>query len=165
MRMRNHDSTIPVVQDNMLIYQRGGQDCQLLVGTSAWYAWLGTATTFAVRSAFGTFRVHKERAGNKRGGWYWRAYRKHEGTLHRVYLGKSEELTRQRLNAVSAILAGRDGVVGDEREPAPGVLQGQPEVTCDQRHFTHPTPGASCSPAERGDASESATRHHSTLPV
>jgi predicted ATPase len=165
MRMRNHDSTMPVVQDDTLIYQRSGQDCRLSVGTPAWYAWLGTATTFAVRSAFGTFMVHKERAGNKRGGWYWRAYRKHERTLHRVYVGKSEELTLERLNAVAVILAGPDGAVGDEREPAPHVLQGQPGATSDRGRFLHPPPGASWSPAERGDVSESAARRPSTLPL
>jgi hypothetical protein len=67
MNMRNHEQTMPVVQDAILIYQHGGQDEQLQVGTPAWYAWLNTARTFAFRSALGTFTARKEQASNKRG--------------------------------------------------------------------------------------------------
>ncbi len=148
MSMRNKDDTLPVVQGDTLIYQRGGQDYRLPVGTPAWYGWLSTARTFAFRSAFGTFTARKEQASNKRGGWYWRAYRKREGTLHRVYLGKSEEVTLQRLNAVAVTLAGQDGVDGDEREPGQRVLQGQLEATSDH-----------------GEASNSAARRSSPLPL
>ena len=77
--MRNHEQSMPVVQDTILIYQRGGQDERIQVGTPAWYDWLNTARTFAFRSAMGTFTARKEQASNKRGGWYWRAYRKREG--------------------------------------------------------------------------------------
>src|SRR5260370_13103309 len=54
----------------------------------------------------GTFTARKEQAGNKRGGRYWKAYRRRNGKLHRAYLGKSEELTLERLNAIAAALAG-----------------------------------------------------------
>jgi hypothetical protein len=64
--------------------------------------------TFAFRSAFGTFTARKEQASNKRGGWYWRAYRKREGKLHRVYLGKSEEVTLDRMRFLT--LTGTGGV-------------------------------------------------------
>src|SRR5438105_13346411 len=107
---------MPVVQDDILIYQRSGQDCRVPVGTPAWYAWLRTARTFAFRSAFGTFTARKEQASNKRGGWYWRAYRKREGRLHRAYLGKSEEVTLDRLNTVAVTLAGQNAAGEDERE-------------------------------------------------
>ncbi len=163
--MRNKDATIPVVQGDTLLYQRGGADYQLPVGTPAWYGWLSTARTFAFRGAFGTFTARKEQASNKRGGWYWRAYRRREGTLHRVYVGKSEELTLERLNAVAVTLAGQDGVDGDEREPGQRVLQGQPEATNDRGRFLQSSTGASWSPAERGEASETATRRSSTLPL
>src|SRR5438876_8079621 len=137
---------MPVVQDDTLIYQRSGQDCRLPVGTPDWYAWLSTARTFAFRSAFGTFTARKEQASNKRGGWYWRAYRRREGTLHRVYLGKSEEVTLERLNFVAMTLSGQDGVARDEREPDQRVQQGQPEATSD-----------------RGETSNSAARRSSPL--
>jgi predicted ATPase/DNA-binding CsgD family transcriptional regulator len=115
MRMRNKDEAIAVVQGETLTYQQGGQDDRLSVGTPAWYAWLSTARTFAFRSAFGIFTARKERASNKRGGWYWRAYRKRAGTLHRAYLGKSEEMTLDRLNIVAMTLAREDAVDEDER--------------------------------------------------
>src|SRR6266516_3140400 len=160
MSKRNKNDAIPVVQGETLIYQQGGQGYRLLVGTPAWYAWLSTARTFAFRSAFGTFTARKEQVSNKRGGWYWRAYRKRDGKLHRVYLGKSEEVTLARLNAVAVTLAGQDTVAeGDERVP-----QGQLEETLDQERFLQTSTAASWSPAEHGDASASATRRFFTLP-
>jgi hypothetical protein len=74
MSMGNDEQAMPVVQEDTLLYQKNGQACRLTVGTSAWYAWLSTATTFAFRSAIGTFTARREQAGHKRGGWYWRAY-------------------------------------------------------------------------------------------
>ena len=53
MNMRNHEQTTPIVQDAILIYQHGGQDERLQVGTPAWYDWLNTARTFAVRRSPG----------------------------------------------------------------------------------------------------------------
>jgi LuxR family transcriptional regulator, maltose regulon positive regulatory protein len=79
MRMSNDDNTVPVVEGETLLYLSDGQNDQVLVGTPAWYAWLRSATRFAFRSPFGTFTARKERAGNQRGGWYWRAYRKQGG--------------------------------------------------------------------------------------
>jgi predicted ATPase/DNA-binding CsgD family transcriptional regulator len=161
MNMSNHEQTMPVVQDDILIYQQGGQDDRLPVGTPEWYAWLSRARSFAFRSALGTFTARKEQASNKRGSGYWRAYRKRDGKLHRVYLGKSEELTLERLNAVAGTLTRQDTVAeGDERVP-----QGQLEETLDQERFLQTSTAASWSPAEHGDASVSATRRFFTLPL
>jgi predicted ATPase/DNA-binding CsgD family transcriptional regulator len=95
----------PIIQGETLTYQQDGHTAQVVVGTSGWYAWLETASTFTFRSVYGSFTARKERAGNKRGGPYWRAYRKRDGKLHRAYLGKSEELTLARLNATAAVLS------------------------------------------------------------
>ncbi len=76
MSMSNENRTTAFVEGETLIYQRDGEYYQLCVGTSAWYAWLQTATSFRVRSPFGTFTVRREQAGNQRGNRYWRAYRK-----------------------------------------------------------------------------------------
>ncbi len=129
MSMSKHEQAMPVVQGETLLYQQGGQDERLPVGTPAWHAWLNTARTFSFQSALGTFTARKEQASNKRGGGYWRAYRKRDGKLHRVYLGKSEELTLDRLNAVAAALAGQDGVEGDEREPGQRSLHPATDVS------------------------------------
>jgi LuxR family transcriptional regulator, maltose regulon positive regulatory protein len=66
--------TTPIVQNDVLIFQRGGEECSLAVGTPAWYAWLETVTAFAFSSVHGTFTARKEQAGNKRGGRYWKAW-------------------------------------------------------------------------------------------
>src|SRR5262249_21698400 len=75
------------------------------VGTPEWYSWLNGASTFAFSSTYGSFTARKELSGNRRGGEYWKAYRTRNGKLHRVYLGKSEVLTIERLNDVAFSLA------------------------------------------------------------
>ncbi len=111
--------TAPIIQGEILTYQQDGQSAQVTVDTAGWYSWLETATTFTFRSEHGTFTAHKERAGNKRGGKYWRAYRKRHGKLHRAYLGKSEELTLERLKKVAAVLAGQGPAEGSSRRDLP----------------------------------------------
>lgn len=115
--------TPPIVQDGMLTYSQNGQTVQLAVDTPDWYNWLETASTFTFRSASGAFTVRREQAGNKRGGQYWRAYRKRDGKLRRAYLGKSENVTLERLNTTAARLSGTreglDPLDAQESEGAP----------------------------------------------
>jgi LuxR family maltose regulon positive regulatory protein len=73
------------------------------VGTPAWFAWLERATAFAFTSPAGRFTARKE--ARARGGWYWKAYHTVHGTLHRAYLGKTADLTLDRLNQAAATLA------------------------------------------------------------
>jgi LuxR family maltose regulon positive regulatory protein len=75
----------------------------ITVDTPAWFAWLEHAMTFAFTSPSGHFTARKERQA--RGGGYWKAYRTSHGTLHRVYLGKAQDLTLDRLNQAAARLA------------------------------------------------------------
>ena len=97
--------TTPIVRGNTLTYQQDGQEQVLLVETPAWYAWLESASSFAFTSQAGTFTARKERAGNQRGGWYWKVYRTRGGKLTSLYLGKSETVTLARLQAVAQALA------------------------------------------------------------
>jgi len=108
----------PTVQKDMLIYQLDGQTREITLGTSEWYAWLGLASTFTFRSATGIFTARRERAGNKRGGWYWKAYRKRGGKLFSAYLGKSEALTVERLHAAMAQLNGEHGLTTSQLQYA-----------------------------------------------
>lgn len=101
----------PMVQEDRLVYQLDGRTQEVLLGTPEWYAWLAMASTFTFRSTSGTFTARKERAGNQRGGWYWKAYRKHEGKLFSAYIGKSESVTIERLHTVAARLKGEDGLM------------------------------------------------------
>jgi len=75
----------------------------ITVDTPAWFAWLEHATTFAFTSPSGHFTARKERQA--RGGGYWKAYRTSHGTLHRVYLGKAQDLTLDRLTHAATTLA------------------------------------------------------------
>jgi predicted ATPase/DNA-binding CsgD family transcriptional regulator len=100
----------PTVQEDTLIYQLDGQTQEIMLDTSAWHAWLTMASTFSFRSASGTFTARKERAGNKRGGWYWKAYHRRGGKLFSAYLGKAESLTIERLYAAAAQLNGEDSL-------------------------------------------------------
>ncbi len=153
--MRNKDDGIAVVHGETLLYQQDGHEEQLLVGTPDWYAWLYTARTFAFRGVFGTFTARKEQASNKRGGWYWRAYRKREGKLHRVYLGKSEELTLDHLSVVAVRLARQHTTIEDEREPGQDVQPWQSTAPRDPERFPRPAT----------DDSRSSIRHFSPLPL
>ena len=106
----------PLVRGDRLIYQQDEHEQVLAVETPAWFAWLATASTFAFTSDTGTFTARKERAGNQRGGWYWKAYRTQHGKHSSLYLGKTEALTLERLNAVAQALAQASS--GDEGEAA-----------------------------------------------
>ncbi len=72
------------------------------VGSPAWFAWLSTATTFYYEGRRGTFTAHRE--SRQRGNHYWTAYRRQVGILHRVYLGKADQLTPQHLEDVAVRL-------------------------------------------------------------
>jgi len=74
-----------------------------MLDTPAWFAWLEHATTFAFTSSSGRFTARKEQQA--RGGGYWKAYRTVRGKLQRVYLGKAQDLTLDRLNRAAATLA------------------------------------------------------------
>src|SRR5438876_7254287 len=118
---------IPIVRDTLLVDRREEHDYILIVGTPEWYAWLAQAVAFAFTSPSGTFTARKEQAGNRRGGWYWKAYRKAGGKLSSAYLGSSENLTVERLRAFATKLADVDrlpsseSAVHIEDDPSPGA--------------------------------------------
>jgi LuxR family maltose regulon positive regulatory protein len=91
--MEKPKASIGGVANGILVYEHQGQQVAMAVGTPSWYAWLETATTFTFVGVEGTFTAHKARAGNRRGGWYWRAARFQHGRAFRCYLGVSSNLT------------------------------------------------------------------------
>jgi len=111
--------TPPIIQDGILTDLRDGSPVQIVVDSSDWYAWLQTASIFTFRCEHGSFTAHKEHAGNRRGGAYWRAYRTWQGKLHRAYLGQSEGLTLERLQSVAVMLANKGE--GDNSLDVPGL--------------------------------------------
>src|SRR6516162_3273396 len=107
----------PVVRGKLLYYRQQGQEETLIVESAEWYRWLDTARIFVFESPHGSFTARKEQPGNRRGGWYWRAYRRRSGTLYRAYVGKAEELTLATLHAIASQLAAQE-----EAETMPGSL-------------------------------------------
>src|SRR5262245_53974406 len=93
-----------VEQDTLTIGPVGAEQA-IVVGSSAWFRWLDTATAFTFTSLDGTFTARRERASSGRGGWYWRAYQRRAGVRRRAYLGRAAELTLAQLQAVAADLA------------------------------------------------------------
>jgi LuxR family maltose regulon positive regulatory protein len=102
---RKEAAMLPTVQGNILVYREDDREGVLTIDTAAWFAWLETASTFSFVSDVGSFTARKERASTRRGGWYWKAYRKQHGKLFSRYLGKSETLTLARLQEVAQELA------------------------------------------------------------
>ncbi len=104
-------SRLPLVSDKHLLGFDGAmeqkelreQPVPVVVGSDAWDTWLADQQimSFSYRGPLGSFTARRER---KRHGWYWYAYRKWGGRLRKAYLGKSEELTPERLNAIAAAL-------------------------------------------------------------
>ena len=89
----------PVVKDNILL---AGVN-RIPVGSPSWYEWLSTAETFSFKSPGGNFVARCEKRRNRD---YWYAYRR-AGKLMKVYLGKGEELTQERLEQASISLTGQ----------------------------------------------------------
>src|SRR3954451_3743248 len=74
----------------------------ITVGTPAWYTWLQGATTFAFVGVGGSFTARKER---RRADGYWKAFRKRAGVVRSAYLGKSADLSLERLQIAATTLA------------------------------------------------------------
>jgi LuxR family maltose regulon positive regulatory protein len=114
----------PTVRHGVLVVPGTQQESQIAVGTPAWYAWLEAATLFSFASEEGAFTARKER--RQRGGWYWKAYRTHQGKLTRIYLGKTEHLTLARLDEVAHVLIARGKLAGPSSSGRKGLPSGSP---------------------------------------
>jgi LuxR family maltose regulon positive regulatory protein len=99
----------PVVKDNFLF---AGEE-RILVGSQSWYEWLYTTRKFSFKSQSGHFVAQCEKRRDKD---YWYAYRR-AGKLIKVYLGKTEELTLDRLEQASISIS---------RQTIPRPSAGQP---------------------------------------
>jgi LuxR family transcriptional regulator, maltose regulon positive regulatory protein len=96
----------PHITDGILTYRDGMQEHTIAVGSPVWWQWLAAegTTTFRFEHPLCNFTARRER---KRDGWYWYAYRTRGGALQKAYLGKSTDLTLDRLQEAVAILARR----------------------------------------------------------
>ena len=113
----------PTVRESALLFHGQDQAAAIPVGSEAWFSWLDadTSTIFSFYAASGSFTARKERAGNRRGGWYWKAYRKHQSKQYRAYLGQTPELTLERLDEIALMLSMRiQGQATSTPDMAPG---------------------------------------------
>ncbi len=119
---------LPVVSEHgLLVFDESERyPLSILIESQEWYHWLAAEQnhSFAFQHPLGAFTARRERKGSS---WYWYAYRRCKGKLHKVYLGKSQEVTLQRLNVAAMALAGlgSDGEVLDADSVAgsPWLLQ------------------------------------------
>ena len=105
---RAENKSTPKVIGDMLYHDEGG----CVIGSAEWFAWLNQEqhSAFYFESPIGTFTASKE---SRKGHLYWYAYRrqgrKRRGPnlakLHKAYLGKSDDLTGDRLIEVARQLA------------------------------------------------------------
>jgi LuxR family maltose regulon positive regulatory protein len=93
--MPGTDKTI--VRDNFLF--EGATS--IPVGSPLWFEWLSKAKHFSFKSSNGCFVAQCETRRDKA---YWYAYRRRAGKLLKAYLGKTEELTLERLQQASLSL-------------------------------------------------------------
>lgn len=80
-------------------------DVAIALDTPDWYAWLADEhhRCFHFDDPTGGFTARKER--KQRGQWYWVAYRQVHCKLYKVYLGKTETLSADRLTSATHELA------------------------------------------------------------
>lgn len=99
----------------------------IMVDSPAWFAWLEAPSTtsfsyplFDPTAGYimGFMTVRKEQ--RKRGTRYWSVYRRCQGRVQRVYLGRSATLTNDRLNAIATSLRLTAEQTISTMEPEPG---------------------------------------------
>ena len=113
---------IPYVVDGVLHLPESSGGPEIAIGSPSWDAWLGDPLTrsFSFRGPSGAFTARKEYRAH--GDAYWTAYRRRGGRLRKVYLGKAEKLTIERLNdAAEALASSDDGAVASPVPDASAV--------------------------------------------
>jgi predicted ATPase/DNA-binding CsgD family transcriptional regulator len=116
--MKQSTLTTGIVQAMILTFQQEEGEATAEVGSATWFGWLEQATAFTFRDEAGHFTAHKTRAGNRRGGAYWRATRRRHGQLYSYYLGSTERLTPEHLRQAAHTLSLRAGDDHLEQEAA-----------------------------------------------
>ena len=85
---RRESKTTPKIHGGVLYNDSGS----FSVGSKEWWTWISqdSVTTFYVESNTGTYTARIE---PRSGSFYWYAFRKHQGKLYKVYIGRTEDLT------------------------------------------------------------------------
>ncbi|MBA3947772.1 MAG: hypothetical protein H0X37_24860 [Herpetosiphonaceae bacterium] len=99
---RGENAATPTVKSSWLYWEHEA----VQLDTPAWVAWLKEHTTFYLEADEGTFTARREKRWD---GQFWYAYRRHQGKLHKAYLGKAEDITKERLLSVASKLTEKAG--------------------------------------------------------
>jgi hypothetical protein len=93
----------PTCDDDTLQVKDGAEVRRLRLDSPDWRAWLNdpSHTTFAYAGRHGSFTARREQRGSRA---YWYAYRQRDGTLHKVYLGSADAVTRARVAYAASAL-------------------------------------------------------------
>jgi hypothetical protein len=103
---------IPTVSQAIL-YDFGSTAPVIRLDTPQWFAWLDAPSNIRFSYALhnraegyidGFMTVRKER--RQRGGAYWSVYRRRDGRLRKIYVGRSAALTHDRLEEIAIRLRG-----------------------------------------------------------
>src|ERR687889_2388123 len=100
---------IPQVADGVLHVLDPSGAPEIAVASPSWIAWLTDPETRSFSFQGPSCRYTARKEYRSRGGEYWIAYRKQGGKLHKVYLGKAEDLTLARLEYVAAVVGDSGG--------------------------------------------------------
>ncbi|QBD76449.1 hypothetical protein EPA93_10675 [Ktedonosporobacter rubrisoli] len=88
------------------IYVEGQPSSSLpLPDSQAWFSWLESITSFSFHGKCGkAYTVRKEKVQNR--GAYWYGYRRFQGRITKRYIGRSTDLTTERLEEIATLLPG-----------------------------------------------------------
>ncbi len=98
------------------------------VGSPDWFAWLAQQDKFSFEGKNGHFTARRE---TRRGRPFWYAYRRRGGKLLKQYLGKTDELTLERLEYASSLLDGQN-LFDRYASPPAGELSSNAESRIDR---------------------------------
>ncbi len=96
----------PIIQNNCLVSPGMNPEVTMpiQVGTPAWYDWLAGNQCFIYQGNSGHLTARRE---FRRGTGYWYGYRRLNGKLSKLYLGRSQELASERLENACRQLSGQ----------------------------------------------------------
>src|SRR6187402_2567448 len=99
-------SSKPLVRNEVLIAagSQPGSSTLIVIGSPEWYSWLSHNDLFVYNGSEFHFTARRE---IRRGKPFWYAYLRHAGVLNKAYLGKSDELSLDRLEQIGAQLRGK----------------------------------------------------------
>ena len=107
-----------IIDDHLIQPDKTSSTFQpIQVGSQVWYEWLDDPATrsFAIDSSTGNLTARREQ---RQDTWYWYAYRSLNGRTHKIYLGRSEDLTPERLREAATLFSAKSAMSHSDA-PAP----------------------------------------------